>query len=98
LITGASRGIGRAIAIALAAQGFDIAATARVRRDAAQGHPFRRGRCARGRAGRRWLAIESDVSNLDAHAGVIEQIMRRSAASMSLSPTPASRPSPDGRT
>ena len=74
LITGASRGIGRAIALALAAEGFDIAAMARGPREAAQGHPLDEVGARVAERGRRWLAIESDVSNLDAHAGVIEQI------------------------
>jgi len=74
LITGASRGIGRAIAIELAAQGFDIAATARVPRDAAQAHPLDEVGARVAQHGRRWLPIEADVSNLDGHAGVVEQV------------------------
>jgi NAD(P)-dependent dehydrogenase (short-subunit alcohol dehydrogenase family) len=74
LITGASRGIGRAIAIALAAAGHDIAGTARARREAGHPHPLDETGARVAEAGRRWLPIEADVSNLDAHAGVMDQI------------------------
>jgi 3-oxoacyl-[acyl-carrier protein] reductase len=76
LITGASRGIGRAIAIALAAEGFDIAATARAPRDAAQAHPLDEVGARVAEHGRRWLPIEADVSNLGGHAGVLDRIER----------------------
>jgi NAD(P)-dependent dehydrogenase (short-subunit alcohol dehydrogenase family) len=74
LITGASRGIGRAIALALAAEGFDIAATARPRRDGSPAHPLDSAGARVTTLGRRWLQMEADVSNLDDHAGVIERI------------------------
>ena len=74
LITGASRGIGRAIAIELAAQGFDIAGTARVPREGAQAHPLDEVGARVAEHGRRWLPIEADVSNLDGHAAVIDRI------------------------
>jgi NAD(P)-dependent dehydrogenase (short-subunit alcohol dehydrogenase family) len=74
LITGASRGIGRAIALALAAEGFDVAATARAPREAAQAHPLDEVGAGVAERGRRWLPIEADVSNVDGHSGVIEQI------------------------
>jgi len=74
LITGASRGIGRAIALALAAEGFDIAATARARRDASRPHPLDETGARVAERGRRWLPLEADVSDLDGHAGVIEHV------------------------
>ena len=76
LITGASRGIGRAIALALAAEGFDIAATARAPREAAQPHPLDEVGARVAERGRRWLPIETDISDLDGHAGVMAQIDR----------------------
>jgi NAD(P)-dependent dehydrogenase (short-subunit alcohol dehydrogenase family) len=74
LITGASRGIGRAIAIALAASGFDIAATARAPREPGLAHPLDEVGALVAQSGRRWLPIETDVSNLDGHADVLERI------------------------
>lgn len=74
LITGASRGIGRAIALALADAGFDIAAVARPR--ARAGDPaaldsliesveLRRRRC---------LAIEADVAEVGGHDAILDQV------------------------
>jgi NAD(P)-dependent dehydrogenase (short-subunit alcohol dehydrogenase family) len=74
LITGASRGIGRAIALALAASGFDIAATARMPREPGQVHPLDEVGLRVAQSGRRWLPIETDVSNLDGHADVLERL------------------------
>jgi 3-oxoacyl-[acyl-carrier protein] reductase len=74
LITGASRGIGRAIAVALAAGGFDIAATARAPSDAARPHALDEAGALVKARGRGWLPIEADVSDLDTHAGVLEAV------------------------
>jgi 3-oxoacyl-[acyl-carrier protein] reductase len=76
LITGGSRGIGRAIALALAAAGFDIAATARPRRPPAQAQSLDDVGVRVAALGRRWLPIEADVSAVDGHAGVITGIDR----------------------
>jgi NAD(P)-dependent dehydrogenase (short-subunit alcohol dehydrogenase family) len=74
LITGASRGIGRAIALALAAEGFDIAAVARPRAQAddpnalealVESVELRRRRC---------LAIEADVAHVGGHEAIVEQV------------------------
>jgi 3-oxoacyl-[acyl-carrier protein] reductase len=76
LITGASRGIGRAIALALAAEGFDIAATARAPQGGAAARPLDEAAARVEERGRRFLAVEADVSDLDGHAGVIEAVDR----------------------
>ncbi len=74
LITGASRGIGRAIALALAAEGFDIAGTARGPGDAARLHALdEAGALVAGR-GRRWLPIEADVADVASHADVFARV------------------------
>jgi 3-oxoacyl-[acyl-carrier protein] reductase len=74
LITGASRGIGRAIALALTAEGFDIAGVARPRGEAADpGALASLADLVAGR-GRRFLAIETDVSRIEAHEGVLARL------------------------
>ncbi|MFO7694488.1 MAG: 3-ketoacyl-ACP reductase [Vicinamibacterales bacterium] len=74
LITGASRGIGRAIALALAAEGFDIAGTSRGPGAAASPGALDEVGALVTARGRRWLAIESDVADVDAHAGLITRL------------------------
>ena len=74
LITGASRGIGRAIAVALAAEGFDIAGTARAPRDAARPHALDEAGALVTVRGRRWLPIEADVADVAGHAQVIARV------------------------
>ncbi len=71
MVTGASRGIGYAIALALAEEGFDIAAVALPDADrmTALGE-------AVGRAGRRFAAFDLDLADLDAHAAVLDAITR----------------------
>jgi 3-oxoacyl-[acyl-carrier protein] reductase len=69
LVTGASRGIGRAVAIALAAAGADVAVNYRERAEEA------REVVASIRAtGRRATAVQADVSDSDAVAGMIGQV------------------------
>jgi NAD(P)-dependent dehydrogenase (short-subunit alcohol dehydrogenase family) len=72
IVTGASRGIGRATALALAAEGFDIAAIAlndveRLQTLAAEVES----------AGRSCAAFDLDIGNLDAHADVLAAITQR---------------------
>ena len=74
LVTGASRGIGRAIALALAAAGFDVAGTARPRSLAGRAGALDETGALVIARGRRWLGIEADVADLDGHAGVIASL------------------------
>jgi 3-oxoacyl-[acyl-carrier protein] reductase len=69
LVTGARRGIGRAIAVALAQQGFDIVDVSRPR-DPASRTSHNPGATPATGAGR-WLTIEADVSDVDGHDAVI---------------------------
>jgi NAD(P)-dependent dehydrogenase (short-subunit alcohol dehydrogenase family) len=57
VVTGGSRGIGRAVAVALAEQGADVAICYRTRADAAEVTA-----CAIRGAGRRALAVACDVA------------------------------------
>ncbi len=65
LVTGASRGIGHAVALALAGAGFDIAALSR----------SGTGRPATLPPGRRWCTIVGDVSDVDAHDALVQQVI-----------------------
>ncbi len=68
LVTGAGRGIGRAIAIGLAAAGADVAVSARSSEQLASA-------CDEIRSlGRRALALPADLSNLDELAGVFGSV------------------------
>jgi 3-oxoacyl-[acyl-carrier protein] reductase len=74
-ITGASRGIGRAITLELTGRGFDIAAMARPRARAADPNALASlGDLVEGR-GRRFLPIEGDVADVDAHDAVIGRVL-----------------------
>ncbi len=66
LVTGAARGIGAAIAVRLAEEGFDVAALDVL--DAAETI----GRVER--AGRRGLAIQGDIARAEDRAGAMEQL------------------------
>jgi NAD(P)-dependent dehydrogenase (short-subunit alcohol dehydrogenase family) len=75
IVTGASRGIGRATALALAEEGFDIAAVAlgdTGRLDALGSEV-----AARGRA---FAAFDVDIGALDAHAGLLDGVRTRFGA------------------
>jgi NAD(P)-dependent dehydrogenase (short-subunit alcohol dehydrogenase family) len=71
IVTGASRGIGRAVALALADEGFDIAAVAlpdaENMRDLGQ---------AVAASGRRFVSYGLDLADLDGHAAVLEAVTR----------------------
>ena len=69
LVTGASRGIGRAVALALAAAGADVAVNYR-ERAAEAGEVVAAIRAS----GRRALAVAADVSDGDAVAGMMSRI------------------------
>ncbi len=77
LVTGASRGIGRAIALALAREGFDIAGNARIY-DA--GNP-KAGLAETERlcreAGADFLPIPGDVAELKGHGGMVSAVLDR---------------------
>ena len=72
LVTGARRGIGRAIAVALSGRGFDIVDVSRPRKnadlaaDAPGVNPTSKGG--------RWLTIETDVADVTAHGAVIATV------------------------
>lgn len=70
LITGASRGIGFATALALAEEGFDIAAVALP--DAERMDELRQ---KVGAMGRQFSAYELDLGKIETHAGVIGQVI-----------------------
>jgi 3-oxoacyl-[acyl-carrier protein] reductase len=69
LVTGGSRGIGAAIALALARTGADVAINYRTRAADAEAVA-----CAVRAAGRRVLTIAADVSNGRAVAGMVRTI------------------------
>ncbi len=71
IVTGASRGIGRAVALALAEEGFDVAAVALP--DAERMADLGRGVAARGR---RFASYALDLGDLSGHAGVLDAIAR----------------------
>jgi NAD(P)-dependent dehydrogenase (short-subunit alcohol dehydrogenase family) len=77
LVTGASRGIGRAVALALGRNGFDIAAVARP-------HPKSDARCGLETlgqeieaSGRRFVHAHADVADLGGHEAILSTIHER---------------------
>ena len=75
LITGASRGIGRAIVLALADRGFDIAALARPRARAADPAALEAVGTLVEQRGRRFLGVEADVADVDGHDLVFGRVI-----------------------
>ncbi len=67
-VTGSSRGIGRAIALALAARGFDVAVNGRAESDA-----LARTVADVKAIGVRAIAVQGDVGELAAHQGMLDQ-------------------------
>lgn len=65
LISGASRGIGKSIAVALAHAGFDIAAMSRTPLSRPDGVPPHR----------RWYPLAADVADVEGHEGVIQAVI-----------------------
>ena len=78
LVTGASRGIGRAIAIGLSAAGFGVAGVSR-RPDAGAARPDALANVAHDITARggTFLPLYMDVADLDAHAAAIDAIDKR---------------------
>jgi 3-oxoacyl-[acyl-carrier protein] reductase len=85
LVTGGSRGIGRAVALALAAEGADVAvnyvASEGAARDVAESIR---------KMGRRALLARADVGDYPDTFRMAQDILRSSATSTSWSTTPAS--------
>lgn len=77
LVTGASRGIGRAIAIALAREGYDIVgnATTYDPDDRAGGLVETRARCEE--VGGAFLPVAADVADLTTHEGLLASALER---------------------
>lgn len=77
VVTGASRGIGRAIAISLAGEGYDIVgvATAYDPADSTRGLEEVRARCDE--AGVTLLPIAADIADLDVHQGIVDAAQNR---------------------
>jgi 3-oxoacyl-[acyl-carrier protein] reductase len=74
LVTGASRGIGRAVALGLAASGFDIAALAWPPADAAAPRSLEQLEGAVAELGRQCLPLRSDIADLEQHPGIIADV------------------------
>lgn len=90
LVTGASRGIGAAIAVALAEAGADVAVNYRARADEAQAV------CARiSTLGRRALAVQADVSQAAAVTELVATVERElGAISILVNNAGIARPQP----
>jgi NAD(P)-dependent dehydrogenase (short-subunit alcohol dehydrogenase family) len=76
-ITGASRGIGRAIALELAASGFDLAGCARSYDPGNPGDGLTEVQSRVEAAGAAFLPLKADISRLDLHEALYKEILER---------------------
>ncbi len=76
VVTGASRGIGRAIALHLAEAGFDLVIVSRSLGDPKEPNTLAHTEALINQQGRRCLAVPLDISDLAAHASFLEQMQR----------------------
>ncbi len=74
LVTGASRGIGRAVALRLADAGFDVAALGRPHPNESRACALETLRDAIESKRRRCLAIHADVSDLGQHENIVSKV------------------------
>jgi len=72
LITGASRGIGRAIAVELARSGFDVAGNGTAQTDA-----LAEAGALVDAAGGAFLPVPADIARLDSHAALVDAVVDR---------------------
>lgn len=77
MVTGASRGIGRAVALALAAGGHDVVAIGRGPTSTSAAGGLESLRPLVEAQGRRFLAIEADVADLEAHDEIVSRTTGR---------------------
>lgn len=80
LVTGASRGIGRAIAVALAREGYDIAGNARGYNPAQPEEGLARTEALCRDAGADFLPIPGDVAEPESHEGLVSTVLDRFGA------------------
>lgn len=72
LVTGASRGIGRAIAVALAQSGFDVAGNGTAHSDA-----LAEAGALVETAGGAFLPVPADIARLDSHEALVDSVLER---------------------
>jgi NAD(P)-dependent dehydrogenase (short-subunit alcohol dehydrogenase family) len=75
LVTGASRGIGRGIAIELASRGFDIAGNGRTLDPANKEKGLYEVKTRVEELGARFLPVQGDVSNLEDHSRIVGETL-----------------------
>lgn len=74
VVTGAARGIGRAIAIELSRNGYDVAGIDIAWQDEREGESARSMEAEIAANGARLLSLPGDVADLDAHAALIDSV------------------------